>query len=1722
MKKRIVSILLVLCMVLSQLPAVGFAAQEAPQIPTTFAGGCDGNHEGWIPISDAESKIVSDTSAKYYLVNDVDTIHTYTNQDAHVTVCLNGHSIVGSKGFTCLGSHAGSVTIADCKGTGVVDYGLDVGKYTTGTTNNMQRPVMILEGGIYRKWTRVNVGATLIMNGGHLEGTSAKYASLVSYGTVTINGGYITQTNGQPGVRIERKLGSFTMNGGVIDVPENNGIYNSAIARFYIYGGTIYDRGLNGAVRLEGETRVELEGVVRILGKGIIVGDTTIDPIFRYYKLEPGSEVWISTEKEGDVVFCTSHSEAKYLHAYGDDRTIIHSGETGNKVTLHKHSSWQGATCVTPAKCGTQGCSQTGPVDGSVHVNPGPWRNAVVDGVKTHYRVCADCGVTLEEGICEGGVATCVSKGACQICNAVYLPSDPENHASQEQYVEYIDDATHGIYYSCCDALKEAQTHTAAAGAEASCRGVATCGVCNIAFGGTDETNHAGELVWLYSSKQKHIQVWNCCNSPNTDLEKHNMIYTAEGATITGKCAQCEAGGTVSVSISDGTYTGYAFEATTEGTKDLGGWDAFEEPVLTYCCEGGCKNAGTHTVTMTMGETSASKTFTIAPKTLTIDHVSAYDKSYDASNKIDLRSIKLDGVVVYDPGQYSGEWDDQRDDVRIVEDEQLVMTVADDAPGYYETVAVSGVRLEGRDAGNYVIAESFDAVPLRNEDGFEYEIRYQDLFITVEDQLLVGENAQIDQSKYILEGLDERFTIEGITLYDNGMAQIDVDTDSVVIRLGDQDVTEYFNFQVTTGNLAYTCEGHSFNSNGFCATGQCDSYQPAEKCVEIDEWDSEIVWYEISNAGQLYWVAEQVNVYHNGYLNARLIDNITVNEDLTAENLRAWTPIGNPYANYCGTFDGNGFTISGLYLNDPEMDHVGLFGYTSYNYPISDVHLTDSYLEGNNYVGGLFGEAGSNISGCSVSDTVTVKGNSYLGGIAGGSQFGELTNSLSMARLIAGEEGYNRGGLVGHNYMSISNCYTTDSVIVGGHSGYYGGTFSNTFFLADADDELEGTAPMTTEQLLSGEIASLLQAGVKGEEIYDEATDSYIPLPPKQIWGQTLGEGLPVLGGEKVYAVVNCKGEAAYSNTDAPLDHNFENGSCTVCGIVGSTTPTVTGISITVDGVTYTEGDVTIKPDSTVSYTATGTNLDRQMSYTLAHAEGITSIMSVGGDWTANGTGTTLTRDYSDRMSHFYRCDHFQVYYTTDVGERVYTELYLTFDGGSEPAQISELAFIVDGVTYTEGNVRIKPDSEIYTVIHGTKLYNINQNYVIDTPATYLRLECTSLDSAHTITYLTPPQWFEGAVDFPITYTQDGWATRVETDITVTFEMENTGPAEITQVILNVDGVSYTKGHVPVGPESTVSFTVIGANLQNVDQKQVIDTPLVYLPLHSIPLQEDGTYLYTTYASVFAGGNNYQIKYTNDAWATTIPTDLYVTYREDYRFDSTKWTLAGDAQVQMQLNEDLYVDLNGSKLTGTIVTNGYKVYGMDSATNAYTCDTMGAFSCVDENGDAIIPERFCTTADGMRYMTIQTEAGYTFHRFFMDITNLTLNTEVVGFGYKAEFYGDEMVRSQIDSISYNLWMREDLVVSRTTEFQNNWALRLKNYDIANYGETQVHACVSMTLVDGTVLKSDTASYSMRQMIEMINGSTQDYESAELQSIAQLIRSVPVMETWQVENILAAV
>ncbi len=296
-----------------------------------------------------------------------------------------------------------------------------------------------------------------------------------------------------------------------------------------------------------------------------------------------------------------------------------------------------------------------------------------------------------------------------------------------------------------------------------------------------------------------------------------------------------------------------------------------------------------------------------------------------------------------------------------------------------------------------------------------------------------------------------------------------------------------------------SCE-HNFE-NGFCTV--CDVFEPA-----TDENEDGV--YEIGNAGQLYWFADYINNVRNDAY-AKLAADIVVNETLD-ENSRVWTPIMDFY----GNFDGNCHTVSGLYVKSEE-DQIGMFGGGYYSYgTVENLGLINSYFEGNDNVGGIAGYHAGTIKNCYVTDTVTVVGNNLT------------------------------GTLVGNNAGTVSNCYAYASTLVGSyHSGY--ATVENCYYLADTDD---GEGGKTAEQFKSGEVAYLLQSGVVGEEIWDDELGEYVQTEPEHIWGQKIGEDTyPVFGGDKVYTVNKCNDEVAgYSNTEGEiLDHDFENGFCTVC-----------------------------------------------------------------------------------------------------------------------------------------------------------------------------------------------------------------------------------------------------------------------------------------------------------------------------------------------------------------------------------------------------------------------------------------------------------------------------------------------------------------------------------------------------------------------------------------------
>lgn len=206
---------------------------------------------------------------------------------------------------------------------------------------------------------------------------------------------------------------------------------------------------------------------------------------------------------------------------------------------------------------------------------------------------------------------------------------------------------------------------------------------------------------------------------------------------------------------------------------------------------------------------------------------------------------------------------------------------------------------------------------------------------------------------------------------------------------------------VTAG--VFVCDKvHHQYENGFCMDASCDAYEPA-KLVEGAEGS----YYEISNAGQLYWFAGLVNgdekvckdgVTQNYGANAVLTKDIVVNKNVLDANgdlsnnfstFREWIPIGFKSKGYHGDFNGNVHTISGLYYDDStrsanSYNYFGLFGLNKGAYSIRKIGVIDTYFKAGNseYCGLICGYALNEciLTECYSNGVITGKN---VGGICG-------------------------------------------------------------------------------------------------------------------------------------------------------------------------------------------------------------------------------------------------------------------------------------------------------------------------------------------------------------------------------------------------------------------------------------------------------------------------------------------------------------------------------------------------------------------------------------------------------------------------------------------------------------------------------------------------------------------------------------------------------------------
>jgi hypothetical protein len=196
------------------------------------------------------------------------------------------------------------------------------------------------------------------------------------------------------------------------------------------------------------------------------------------------------------------------------------------------------------------------------------------------------------------------------------------------------------------------------------------------------------------------------------------------------------------------------------------------------------------------------------------------------------------------------------------------------------------------------------------------------------------------------------------------------------------------------------------------------------------------------------------------------------NENVTG--LDSWTPIGKS-SSFKGTFDGKGYTISGIYINGNSTklsDVHGLFGTIGSGGIVMNLGVLDSWISDNGNVGAIAGANNGTVANCYsnsiINGALGSTNKSCIGGLVGTHNGGGILANCYFIGKVKAKEGSSDdvGSLAGSSWSgsSITNSYSTfASVLI----GYIGGNIENCYWnntvysgrkIADASDKSTGMA----------------------------------------------------------------------------------------------------------------------------------------------------------------------------------------------------------------------------------------------------------------------------------------------------------------------------------------------------------------------------------------------------------------------------------------------------------------------------------------------------------------------------------------------------------------------------------------------------------------------------------------------------------------------------------------
>ena len=273
--------------------------------------------------------------------------------------------------------------------------------------------------------------------------------------------------------------------------------------------------------------------------------------------------------------------------------------------------------------------------------------------------------------------------------------------------------------------------------------------------------------------------------------------------------------------------------------------------------------------------------------------------------------------------------------------------------------------------------------------------------------------------------------------------------------------------------------------------------------------------YQVTNLEDLNAISNDNTLWDNCFIQTANIDASLTNAET------GFSPLGDESVYFSGSYDGNGFTISHLYINRPSTDYIGLFGYTN-GAIIFNVNILESEVAGGVYVGGLVGYSENNSTFTNCFSSGTSRGSQSVGGLIGYIDDNSEVNDCSALCEVNGN--FSLGGLVGESQDSnISNSYAEGSIgteygfQVSG--GLVGSATNSAIYNCYATGFVSGFS----------HLGGLIGQAVNSTISNSYATCSMSGLPDVPFQGN-YGGGLIGLGVEST--ITNCYAIGAVSGTD--------------------------------------------------------------------------------------------------------------------------------------------------------------------------------------------------------------------------------------------------------------------------------------------------------------------------------------------------------------------------------------------------------------------------------------------------------------------------------------------------------------------------------------------------------------------------------------------------------------